>query len=390
MEFIYTGYDIKGKKVKGTIFADSINEAISLLKDKGIYIGNIEEVSNRKLNKFLFNLRSKKQWLTTFTRHLSILLDSGVPLVEALDSLSNEFLGKWKIIVNSISERVREGASLSRAINDIPEIFPEYYISIVEAAEYSGGLSDALSKLADFLEVERAINSRVLSAMLYPCFMIIVSVFVLSFVFTFVLPKIVKIFLSSKASLPIITIILIKITHIFQNYWWAMGLIIISGGYSLLKLHKKYPHIIHKLLLKISVFKTLYYSRFTGTLGFMLKGGVPVIKALELSAKSTGNKVLYKYCEEAIKMVSEGANISSSFQGISPVLKEIISVGEKTGNLDELMLKVSNSYREDFIRNIDNITALLEPFMILIMGVIIGSIVFGVLLPIFQMNQLIH
>jgi type II secretory pathway component PulF len=386
-EFRYIGYNRKGRRVKGTVIADTIDEVLNRLKTKEIYPDTIEPLP---VKRSFLRIGTNRERLALFSRQLSILISSGATLSEALRSISDEFSGEWKRMVNKISERVQEGASLSRTLKEYKQVFPEYYSSMIEAAEQSGNLPEVLNMLAEFLEVERSINSKVTGALLYPLFMVVVSVFVLSFVFTFVVPKIVRIFETSKASLPFITKVLIKVSYIMQNYWWLVGLSAVATGYLLWRVHRAYPQLFHGLLLRFPLFRSLYYSRFTGTFGFLLKGGVPVIKALELSSRSSGNSVLEEYCKEAIKKVSEGASISSSIEGISPVLRQLISTGEKSGSLSELMLKASTSYREEFLRATDRVTTLIEPVIILIMGFVVGVIVFGVLLPIFQINQLIQ
>jgi|Deesub1362B_J571_1020462.scaffolds.fasta_scaffold00011_116 general secretion pathway protein F len=386
-EFRYIGYNRKGRRVKGTVVADTIDDVLQRLRSKDIYPDTVEPLP---VKRSFLRISTNKERLALFSRQLSILLSSGVPLSEALRSISGEFSGDWKRMINRISERVQEGASLSRTLKDYNPVFPEYYSSMIEAAEQSGNLPEVLDMLAEFIEVERSINSKITGALLYPMFMVIISVFVLSFVFTFVVPKIIRIFDASKASLPFVTKVLIKVSHIMQGYWWLIGVIALAVGYLLWKIHKAYPQLLHGLLLRFPLFRSLYYSRFTGTFGFLLKGGVPVIKALELSSRSSGNSVLQKHCTEAIQRVSEGASISSSIEGISPVLRQLISTGEQSGSLSELMLKASGSYREEFLRATEKITTLIEPVIILIMGFMVGIIVFGVLLPIFQLNQLIH
>ncbi len=386
-EFRYIGYNRKGRRVKGTVVADTIDDVLQKLRSKDIYPDTVEPLP---VKRSFLRIGTNKERLALFSRQLSILLSSGVSLSEALRSISAEFSGDWQRMINRISDRVQEGASLSRALKDYKQVFPEYYSSMIEAAEQSGNLSEVLNMLAEFIEVERSINSKVTGALLYPMFMVIVSVFVLSFVFTFVVPKIVRIFEASKTSLPFITKVLIKVSHIMQGYWWLIGLSALAVGYLLWKAHKAYPQLLHGLLLKFPLFRSLYYSRFTGTFGFLLKGGVPVIRALELSSRSSGNAVLQRHCTEAIQKVSEGASISSSIEGISPVLRQLISTGEQSGSLSELMLKASDSYREEFLRATERVTTLIEPVIILIMGFVVGIIVFGVLLPIFQINQLVH
>lgn len=384
----YRGYNTEGRKVKGTLRADGRGEAVLRLKDTGIYPSELTEYD--RWRKRPFQLRSPKTLLPHFTRQLSTLLASGVPFSEALKSLSSEYRGYWHGLTTSLNERVLEGAPLSRAIGEYPDIFPEYYVNTVSASEAGGNLSEALETLSEFLETDVALRNKVQGALLYPLFMVVVSVFVLSFVFTFVVPKILRVFEHSDAPLPFATVILLNISQAFQNYWWVMAALAVLSAYLLSNLHKRYPLFLHRLLLKLPVMKALYYSRFTGTLGFLLKGGIPVLRALELSARVSGNRDLERDVLNAVQRVSKGGSIALSLQGVSPVLRQIISTGEKSGQLHGLLIKASKTYKEEFIRWADQATSLLEPVMILVMGLIVGFIVFGVLLPIFQINQIIR
>ncbi len=385
----YRGYKPDGKKVRGSLQADGEGEAVLKLRDEGIYPSEItRHTSAGKPSRFSFSPPGKN--LPHFTRQLAILLSAGVPLSDALRSIASEYSGFWQGLVSALSERVLEGASLSRAIGEYPGVFPEYYAGMVAASEMGGNLHEVLETLADFLETDNSIKKKVQTAMLYPAFMVVVSVFVLSFVFTFVVPKILRIFEQSDTPLPFITVILIKISYVFQNYWWLMGIISIGLVMLLRNLHRRYPRYLHTVTLRIPALRALYYSRLTGTLGFLLKGGLPILRALELSADVSGNSRLRSVVLNVSKSVSEGGTIASSLQGVSPVLRQIVSTGEKSGNLPDILIQASESYKKDFIRWAEQITALLEPILILAMGIIVGFIVFGVLLPIFQINQIVR
>ncbi len=382
----YIGYDSAGRRVKGSLRAGARGEAVLRLRDSGVYPSELTEyVQWKKRNPF----RWRPNLLPQFTRQLATLLASGVPLSEALESLAGEYRGYWHGLVASLSERVQEGASLSRAVGDHPDLFPEFYVSMVSASEAGGNMPEVLETLADFLETDLALRNKARTALLYPAFMVGVSAFVLSFVFTFVVPKIVRIFEQSDAALPLVTVLLLKVSRIFQDYWWLIGLLLIPTVYSIRRLHRRQPRHLHGLLLRVPFMRALYYSRFTGTLGFLLKGGIPVLKALELSAKASGNTLLQEKVLRAMDRVSEGASIASSIEGVSPVLRQLISTGERSGRLPELLIRAADSYKEGFVRWAEQAASLLEPVLILFMGLVVGFIVFGILLPIFQLNQLI-
>jgi len=213
----------------------------------------------------------------------------------------------------------------------------------------------------------------------------------MSFLFTFVVPKIVKIFENSKSALPFITVVLIKISNLFVNYWWLLIILAVAFVAAMKRLRKRHGRYLDALKLKLpgNVLQSLYFGRFARTLGFLLGGGLPMLKSLELSAKSTGNIVIEERIRQAAKGVAEGARLSHSLEGFPPVLLQLISTGEKSGSLVEVLGKTADSYEEDFERRVQKALALLEPSMILLMGIVVGFIVLAVLLPMFQLNQLV-
>ena len=388
--FQYRGYKTDGSSASGTLEADGLQDAIFRVKRLGVYPKEVGEFIFRE-EKQKWRRGSDNTLLPHVTRQLSTLLSSGVPLMEALKSLSEENRGFWKNLLVTVRERVSGGASLSRALEGYQTVFPEFYVNMIAAGEQSGTLDKVLSRLADYLERQTAIRAKVRMSMMYPTFMACVGFLVLSFLFTFVIPKIVKIFEDNKAALPFVTVILIAISHVFVKYWWALiGLV---GGLALgtrrfLSRHRAWvDHM--KLRLPGQVIQSLYFSRFTRTLSFLLAGGLPMLRALELSAKSLGNTFLENRIVEAAKMVAEGASLSGSLDQFPPTLLQLIMTGEKSGRLAEILNKAADSYEEDFSRKIQNALSLLEPMMILAMGFVVGFIVLAVLLPMFQLNQLV-
>ncbi len=218
--FRYKGLEANGSKASGTLEADVLSEALRTLKERGIFIQDIhEELSKKRL---FLSFRKDSSELSYITRQLSILLSTGVSLVDSIKSIAEQQKGFWRSTLISIKEKLSAGSSLSRVMEDYPDVFPEYYISMVHAGETGGGLDKILIRLADFLESQEEIKSQIRSASIYPVFILLVSSVVLFFIFTFVVPKITKIFEDTEAALPFITIILIKISYIFQYYWWLI------------------------------------------------------------------------------------------------------------------------------------------------------------------------
>ncbi|MBS1113378.1 MAG: ral secretion pathway protein [Nitrospirae bacterium] len=387
--FQYSGYNTDGSEVAGTIEANSQKDAVLRLQESGLYPKKVREsVYHEKAG--LFH-RTDTDFLPSVTRQLSTLLSSGVTLMEALTAIADENTGFWKNLLITIKEKVAAGTSFSKALEECDHIFPEFYVNMVAAGETSGTLDKVLIRLADFLETQTSLKSKVRTSMVYPVFMICVGFIVLSFLFTFVIPKITKIFKDTESALPLLTVVLIAISDIFQHYWWLLIGLLLSGIFGFRRLKEKNRPLIDRLILRLpgKIMQSLYYARFTRTLGFLLEGGLPVLRALELSAKSIGNTMLQSKVIEAAQRVAEGARLSASLEGFPPVLLQLISTGERSGQLVGILKNAADSYEEEFSRRVQKTLAFLEPAMILIMGLIVGLIVLAVLLPIFQLNQLI-
>jgi len=387
--FQYKGYRTDGSEVTGTIEANSQKDAGLRLKESGLYPKSVGEAVYKK--RLAFSQGREASLLPSITRQMSTMLSSGVTLMEALGSISEEQKGLWKTVMVSIKESVSSGSSLSKALEVHGKIFPVFYVNMVAAGEASGTLDTVLGRLADFLESQENLRAKVKTAMIYPLFMIGIGFIVLSFLFVFVVPKITKIFRDTQSALPFITVALITVSGIFQKYWWLLAGLLAGGILWLRKIRASRRLFIDGLIMRLpgSIFQSLYFGRFARTLGFLLEGGLPVLRALELAAKSVGNMSIETKIIECGKRVSEGARLSASLDGFPPVLLQLISTGEKSGRLAGVLAKAADAYEEEFSRRVQKALALLEPLMILCMGIIVGLIVLAVLLPIFQLNQLI-
>jgi general secretion pathway protein F len=388
--FKYHGYNQKGSATEGIIEADGQRDAALKIKSKGIFPKEItESVSSQK--KILFK-KFSPLILANITRRLSILLSSGVTLIEAISALSSEQKGEWRNILTDIKDRLFGGASLARAMQAHPKIFPDFYIGMIDAGESSGKLTDVLDKLADFLESEINIKNKIKTAIIYPTFMACVSVAIVLFLFTFVIPKITKIFDETSASLPFITIVLIWISTALKNFWWLL-LALAAGAVILFrKIKQTKKELIDSILLKepTGILMGLYMLRFSMTMGFLLSGGLPILKSMQLTSKATGNVVLEDKIMTAQNLVSQGAKLSNSLEGFPPTLLQIISTGEQTGKLPEVLKRTADSYEAEFDRKLQRVISLLEPSLILVMGLIVGFIVVSVLLPIFELNEMMR
>lgn len=386
--FKYKGYDHAGAETEGVIEADGPRDAAFKVKTKGVFPKEISEaVTSEK--KILFKKFSPLV-LAGLTRRLSTLLSSGVPLIDAIGSLSVEQKSEWKNLLIGLKEKLAGGSTLARAMESYPDVFPDFYTGLIAAGESSGKLTDVLMKLSDFLENDINIKNKVKTALIYPIFMSVVSVTIVLFLFTFVIPKITKIFEDTATTLPVMTVILIWISATLKKFWWL--LIALSAGAVLLvkKIKETRKDLIDAILIKdpTGILMGLYMLRFTMTMGFLLSGGLPILQAMKLTGKATGNVVLENRIIDAENLVSQGARLSTSLEGFPPTLLQIISTGEDTGKLPEVLQKTSESYEAEFDRNLNRMISLLEPSLILIMGLVVGFIVVSVLMPIFELNEM--
>lgn len=387
--FKYRGYKHDGSEAKGIVEADGQRDAALKVKAFGIFPKEISEAVFA--SKKIFSIKRPQSLLPDITRSLSILLYSGVTLVEALGALAAEQKGQWKGIIIDIKDRLSAGATLAKATQAYPAIFPDFYTGMVNAGEHSGKLSEVLLTLADFLESQRTIKNKVQTALVYPIFMAFISIFILSFLFTFVVPKITKIFEGTSAALPLITVMLIFISAAFQKFWWL--LILMAGGgvflYRWLKRTRRETIDSFLLRLPFGILQSLYMSRFAMTMSFLLSGGISILNAMQAAAEAAGNVVLKNKIMSAQNLVSQGARIASSLEGFPPTLLQMISTGEESGQLPETLKRTAEFYEADFDKKLSRAISLLEPALILFMGFVVGFIVLAVILPIFELNQLI-
>jgi general secretion pathway protein F len=347
------------------------------------------EATGRKKKK-LFSERDET-FLPNMTRQLSILISSGVPLMEALHSVADEYQGYYREMLMAIKERLSGGASFYRVLQDYGQVFSDYYVHMVQAGEASGTLDTVLIKLADFLEHQGRVRGKIRSAMIYPILMMGVSIVVLSFLFTFVIPKIVRIFADAKGALPFITVMLIVISNVLMKYWWAILGILAVAFWNARQYLRRHRETVDRFLIKLpgNILQSLYYARFARAMEVLLGAGLPVLTVLKLAAQSIGNQALETDILRAAEKVAAGQALASSLQGFPPVFVQLVATGEKTGRLADTMKRAALSYEEEFSRKVDGAVSIFEPAMIIAMSLVVSFIVLAVLLPIFQMNQLV-
>lgn len=397
--FKYKAINNQGNTVDGTVDAESVKTANDKLKRDGFYPSSIDEIQKEQGGKFSLFQGVSTAELAISTRQFSTLISAGLPLEASLSTLSEQTEDKrLSQVLSQVREKVSEGGSLVNSLKDHKNVFSDIYISIVGAGEASGNLDVVLLRLADFLEKQASLRSKVRSAFVYPIFMFIVGSGVLAFMMTFVIPKITKIFEESKKALPYSTVILINTSNFITEYYYLIFIFLVGLTYIVLRYIKtdKGKEQKDRLSLKIPIFgkinRMVILARITRTLGTLLSSGIPLLDALRIGGEVSGNQVYINSLQNVSENVKEGTSLARPLEqsGVfPPMMTRMIAVGEQTGELEEMLNKVADSYDQQVETTLSALTSLLEPIMIVVMGGIVGFIVFAILLPIFDITSTI-
>ena len=403
----YTALDGAGKNVHGIIDADSAVAARKKLRGSGIFPVEVKKTSSRPKNVpssalTISNIfqRVKSGELSATTRQLSILLGAGVTLVASLDALIAQIANPLlKKIMAQVKESVNEGKSLAFSLSQHPKVFSQIYINMVRAGEASGSLDLVLDRLAEFSEHQDALRGRFRAALAYPVFMFFIGSIILFFLITFIVPNITKIFSDMHQTLPLPSLVLIGVSNFLKSFWWLVLLVLIVCVLLTKKLIKtpRGSHIWDEIKLRMPVIGGIYLkmamARFGRTLGSLLRSGVPPLSALEIVRNIVNNTLIAEAIDHAMEEIEAGASLAISLtksQWFPPIVIQMISVGEQSGELENMLDKVADVYERETESKIMAMTSMLEPVMILVMGVVVGFIVISILLPIFEMNQMIR
>jgi len=396
--FRYSAFNAGGGEVSGVLDAATENEARLQLKQKGLYAKEIAPAQESG-GKGVFKSRVGVPELSLATRRLATLLGSAVPVYEAVATLwEQEAPGELKRVLGRVRDRLAEGQGLAQSLAAEPAVFSESYVGMVAAGEASGALEVVLERLAEFQEDQAEVRSRITTALIYPALMVLVGFGVMLFLLAVVIPKIVIVFEQSKATLPFITIALIKISALVRKGWWLLLLLGIGAVSAWKRLSKREEFLKRrdKLLLKLPIIghlsQRLILSRFAKVLGLLLASGVPIIKAMEITSEAVVNREYRFFLGSAMETLIQGGSLSSSLKQsplFPPLLTHMTAVGEKSGELDRMLIKAGEAYEKEFNASVTRSMALLEPLLILGMGGCIGFMVVAVLLPIMQLNQLV-
>jgi len=397
----YKGITARGKKISGMQDGENLKSVRAKLKKDGIVILDIREgdaVRAGMSREFKLGTgRVRLGDLANATRQLATLLASGLPLMDAITVLvEQEENARLQATLSSVRDAVREGSSLADALKANPKVFSQLYINMVSAGEVSGTLEITLDRLADFLDEQVRFRGRFAAALAYPALMTLIGVGVLFFLFSFVMPRVVGMFEDMKQQLPLITLMLLWTVKFLSSFWWLI-LLVLGGAAYYLKRYFATPagrEILDARLLRLPVFGTLIrmiaVTRFTRTLGTLLESGVPTLTALDIVKSIVGNTVLANAVQKARENVREGESIADPLRRsglFPPVVVQMVAVGERSGELEKMLLKISDTFDRSVETRITALMSLMEPVIILVMGLIIGFIVVAILLPILEMSS---
>jgi len=396
-KFIWKGKNRYGDVVGGERVAHSPEELSGVLQQEQITVFDISKKRTEIKIPFLQREKVKLKDLAVYSRQLSVLIDSELPLIQSLAILSEQTKNKYfKEVIKRIQEDVEAGSTLNQAKRKFSKIFDDLYCNLVASAEKSGSLDIMLRRLAEYLEKIIKIRAQVRQAMIYPVAVVSFAIIVVIFLMWKVIPVFSSIFLELGANLPLLTVAIISISNFVQKY-----ILLIFFGFVALVFLLRYIRrtsqgrwITDRALLKIPLFggilKKVALSRITRTLSTLLSGGVPMLESLKITSGTAGNVLIEDKLMKARKRVAEGASLTDSFKETAQfpfMLTQMVSVGEATGNLDDMLIKLADFYDEEVEASVASLLSILEPVLLILVGGLVGIIIVSMYLPIFSLMQ---
>ena len=414
--FTYTAMSTSGQEVKDEIEAASSEEAISKIRQKKLFPTKVKEKAAKKSVKkkggaaeeTVLSPKRKmpisiggepRKQLVAFTRQLSTLQDAGLPILRSLQILEQQQKpGLLKAIIGGVADEVEGGGTLSDAMAKYPKAFDKLYVNMINAGELGGVLDLILSRLADFMEKAAKLKKKVIGAMIYPGVVISIAVAIVSMIMIFVIPKFEQIFKDFKTDLPGITKVLLAVSRWFANeYGWAYVLfspIIITLLIKLIRMSEGGKFAVDVVKLKIPILGSILaktaIARFTRTLGTLISAGVPILDALNITKETCGNEVYSRALIKVHDAIREGESMADPLRATKvcdALVVNMIDVGEETGDLDKMLIKIADNYDNDVDVLVGSLISILEPVMVVILGVIVGFIVIALFAPMIALIQ---
>jgi len=390
--FAYKGKTIGGAAVSGQLKARNRAELARLLRQQRILAGQISRVPSQiNIN---IGTGIKKVHISRFTRQFATMIGAGLPMIQCLEILAKQSeVAEMRKIVSEVKESVAGGSTLADALRKHKKIYDELYVNMVEAGEVGGALDTILVRLANYREKADALVRKVRGAMMYPAVIVVVATGITIAMLTWIVPVFAKMFGGLGAELPAPTLVILGISGFLQAHFLKMvgGLVALIVAYRIISRTDKGRLYIDKAKLRIpmvgSLIRKSAVARFTRTLGTLLSSGVSILEALEITAKTAGNRVLHDAIRRAVISIAEGDTITAPLKETGvfpPMVTQMISVGEKTGGLDQMLSKIADFYDEEVDAAVSALTSIIEPIIIVFMGVVIGGILIAMYLPMFD------
>ena len=396
MKFHYQVRTKTGKIQSGVVEASNREAALDVLKGHGLYVTVLEEfaVPFYARGILIFDRVTRKD-IVLFSRQLAIMFKSRVPLVETFQVLAQQTRSRgFRTKIFKISEAIEGGMSLSKSLGIFPKLFSVFYISMVKSGEASGKLTDIFNYLADYLEQEHYFHSRIRGAMIYPAFVLLVFVIVLTILITFVIPQLALVLKESEQELPLITRVVIGLSGFLRTKGWILVVAVVAAVVAVFRVAKTpagkrfFDQNLLRVPLLGTFLKKLYLARFALNLTTLVSGGLPIANALEITGEVVGNDVYKDILKQTQKEVRKGEPISSVLQRypkyITPLFLQMVVVGEKTGTLDTSLGNVVEFYQKDIDRQLDVFIKLIEPIFIIVLGLVVGGLMAAVMIPLYS------
>lgn len=398
--FIYSAKKGPEEIVKGVIEAGSKADAVNSLVQKGYVPIDVRETTEKKDKAKHVSLRLsrgiKPYDVTMFTQQLASLIKSKVSLLDAIGILMKQTENKhMKDLLSSTYKELKDGKMFSDTLRVYPKFFSPLYVNMIRAGEMGGILEESLTRLASFREEEEEMKATVTSALAYPIFIVVVGIATIGILVSFAVPRLVVLFEESGQPLPFVTQILVSTAEILKRYWYIM-LILLTGGFVLFRrrgLSKKEKITLDRIKLKLPLFGNLIkkegLARFSRSFGVLLGSGIPVLQAIGISILTLNNEMFKTALKNVEKSIVDGGSLAEGIESthyFPPFMVNMIAVGEKGGHLEQVLLEIAHSYEREVRKITKIVTSLLEPAIILVMGLVVGFIVFAMLLPIFEIN----
>jgi len=402
--FRYAARTAANDTVTGTVTAASQAEALGQLRSQDLSVVSLrEEAQRRQFSLFgggRLRARVSTDEMVVFTRQLATMIGAGIPLLEALEILAEQVENRgFSAVISNCVDRVRSGSDLSAALGEHPGVFPDIYVNMIRAGEASGQLDEILNRLAEYQEATARLKREIKAAMTYPAISLTLIIFIAMFLMLFIVPKFKEIYDGLDVEIPKLTQVMMATALAMRTHFWLgfLGLAAVVVALILYTRTEFGHRQLDWLKLQLPVFGPLFrkvaLSRFSRTFATLIHAGVPILGALDIVAGTAGNRIVAEAVTNARESVRQGESLAqplSESPVFPPMVTRMIAIGERSGALQQLLMKISQFYDEQVQATVESLTSLIEPIMIAVMGVIVGSIVLSVFLPIFKLQEILR